>query len=199
MKTAEMVDELTITDARQAERARRQLEDIRVRRAEIEQERETVSGGIGCALALVGLGNKAAKSRAGELSFKRSTLEAEDRDLAATEEALEAALRQWEGTELERARMAITARFDQLTAERREAEQRFAGVIVEGINATAALNRNAAAFQAAVEEAARLRAPIPRGARPPHQPAVVRVLDVYRTQWDDPVGIADRWLRDGCR
>ncbi len=86
-----------------------------------------------------------------------------------------------------------------MTAERQEAERRFAGVLVEGINATAALNRNAAAYQAAVEEAARIQAPIPTGARPPHQPAVVRVVTAYRGMWDDPVGIADRWLRDGCR
>ncbi len=197
MRTATPIDELAITDAKQAERARHQLEETRVRRAEIADERETVAGGIGRALALVGLGNKTAKTRAGELSLKRSGLEAEDRDLQATEAALEAALAHWERQELEHARTALVARVDQLTAERQEAEQRFAAVIVEAINATKALNANARAYQLAVEEAGRLRAPMPKGVRPPHAPAVVRVLDGYVGMWDDPVACADRWLKNG--
>ncbi len=199
MKTAQAVDELSITDAKQAERARHQLEEIRVRRAEIADERETVLSGVGRALALVGLGNKTAKTRVGELSLKRSGLEAEDRDLAATERALDAALQAWEHVEAERARTAIVARFDQLTAQRQEAEHRFAGVIVDAINAVAALNANAAAYQQAVEDAARIQAPIPQGARPPHQPAVVNLSTIYRGMWENPQAIADRWLKNGWR
>ncbi len=199
MKMAHVVDELTIADTRQAERAERQLEQIRTRRAQIVEERAATQDGLGRALALIGLGHKGVKPRAGELSLRRSGLESEDRDLAATEHALEAALRSWEQVELERARTALVARFDQHTAQRKDAEQRYAAVIAEAIAAAKALRENQQAYQALIEEAARLRAPIPKDARPARQPAVVVVRDIYTTQWYDPVGTADRWLRDGCR
>ncbi len=199
MKTATLADELTITDAKQAERARHQLEEIRVRRAEIADERETVLSGVGRALALVGLGNKTAKTRAGELSLKRSGLEAEDRDLAATERALDAALQAWEHVEAERARTALIAHLDQLDRQRRDVEARYAAMITESIEATKALHAHRDAWSQAVTEARRLGVTIPRDHRGPHEPAVVRLNTGIIGLWQNPKAVADRWLRDGWR
>ncbi len=138
---------------------------------------------------------KSDAQRQADAAFFRSEL----RDLAATERALDTALQAWEHVDAERARTAVIGRFDQLTAERQEAEQRFAAVIVDAINVVAALNANAAAYQQAVEDAARLQTPIPQGARPPHQPAVVNLSTIYRGMWENPQAIADRWLKNGWR
>ncbi len=199
MKTATLVDELTIGDGRQAERVRHQLEEVRSRLAAIATEREAASGGIGRALAAMRLGNRSANTKAGELSLKRSGLDSEARDLQAVETALVTALEAWERDEQERTRSRLVAHLDQLDRQRRDVEARYAAMITEAIEATAALHAHRDAWSQAVTEARRLGVTVPKHHRGPHEPAVVRLNTGIITLWEDPKAVADRWLKNGWR
>ncbi len=191
MATMQTTEPGLIGDAKQAERATTRIAEIRARLATIGEERAAVGEDLGQARAAVELGNRRAAPDVGRLALKRTGLETEEQELRQTAAALESALAQWQGIERDRERIRVTAELDQLAAEGRALEERFAVAAIEAMEAARAPAACERAFESAMMTAARLGAPT--SLRRPRTP--FRVPHVASVE--DPAAYVARWQATG--
>ncbi len=184
----------TIADAAHADQARARLADLDRRIADLDRKREDVTAELGQAMAARELGDKKAAARVGQLSMKRTGLDAERADLQLTREAVRATLADWELDDAGRRGRAALADLDRLAAEARTVEQRLAEQMRAVGETARRLVQLQTAYGEAHEQALRHRANF---ANVPPAPRNAVGCGLQPRLIDDPDQTIEIWLQNG--